>query len=82
MSNTQDNKELKYERHEIKNSPFTIVEEPKNEKEAQFHLTVGRYRFETYTTYEEAEKEAFNITWDKILQVVGMLIEAHKELTK
>lgn len=81
-SNTQDKQELKYEKHEIKGTPFTIVEEPINNEKSQYHVTVGRYRLNTYEKMEEAVKECNTITWDKIIQVIGILIEANKEINE
>lgn len=82
MSNTQDKQSSKYEKHDIAGTPFTVVEEPINDEKSEFHVTLGRYRLSTWETFEEAKKDCNTITWDKIIQVTGILIEANKEINK
>ena len=70
-----DKQESIYERHDVQGTPFTIIEQPNEE----YTLTMGRYRFETYQTLHEAYENAEKISWDRILQVVTIIIKTQNE---
>lgn len=73
-----NNSNLNYElikRKEIEGTPFTIV----TIEEKENFITVGKYRLsETYKTTEEAEINAKTIDWNKIMQIIGIMIENYK----
>lgn len=62
-------------RIEIKDTPFTVL---KNNEE--YFVLLGKYRLsEGYRTPEEAEINAKHWTWDRIMQVIGVMIEEYKK---
>lgn len=74
-SDTTDNKNSAFESWQLDGTPFTIV---KREKE---YLTVmGKHLLAKHDTKEEAEKEAVNITWNRIVQVVAIFISEQEEV--
>lgn len=81
-SNTQDKRESKYEKHDIEGTPFTVIEEPLDEHRSEYHVTLGKYRLNTYGNLNDAKIDAEEITWDKIIQVTGILIQADAEMQK
>lgn len=64
------NKEL-VERHEIENSPFTVIK-----TENDVFGTMGKYRItEPYDSIEECEKALKEFSWNRVMQVVMLLVE-------
>ena len=62
---TIENQEL-VKRHEIKDTPFTIVE-----IEGEYFGTMGQYRLtEKFTTYEEAHDTITANTWNNITNLI------------
>lgn len=58
----------------LKDSPFTIVE-----AEGKIFGTMAGYRLtEPCETWEQCEKELTNITWNRIVQVVYVMIEKQR----
>lgn len=80
--NTTDKQELKYEKWEIDDTPFTIIQEPNefDTSEAMYHLTIGNKLLETFRTYKEAEKSAQKITWNRLLAVILITLETQKQI--
>lgn len=74
----QNNSNLNYElikRKEIENTPFTII----TIEEKESFISIGKYRLsESYKTIEEAEINAKIIDWNKIMQIIGIMIENYK----
>lgn len=67
------NEEL-IKRKQIKDSPFSII----TTEEGSFGC-IGKYRItEPKETEEEIEKELSKMTWDRIVQVILILIETQK----
>lgn len=63
--------------HNVKNTPFVIIEETENK---QFFGSIALYRITNYyQTKEECEKELTTITWDRISQVMMILIELKEQ---
>lgn len=80
---TSTKENLKYEKHDVDGSPFIVIEAPKeNNEESDFTVVLGKYKVEEFENLEEAIKYCTEITWDKIFQVVGILIESDKQMEK
>lgn len=63
-------------RDEIKDSPFHVIG-----TEQGFFGSVGKYRItEPKKTKKEVEKELSEITWNRIVQVMLILLETHKDV--
>lgn len=76
--NTKKNKKNKelIKRTIIENTPFTIIEI--NE---EYFITMGSYRIsEKFKTLEEATEEANTINWNKIIQVISILMDHEKKI--
>lgn len=59
--------------HEIEKTPFTIVNDKENKR---FFGVVAEHRItEFYDTFEECEKDVLEMTWDRITQVILILVE-------
>jgi len=60
--------EVQWKKHSVASSPFTILE---NVEDKLFYVVLGDSRTHEggFDTFEEAEKDAKDITWDKILHV-------------
>jgi len=70
---TIENHEL-IKRHEIKDTPFTIIE-----IENKFFATMGQFRLtETYDTYQEAHDKITANTWNNITNLILTLHEILK----
>ena len=68
--NFKENKEL-LERHEVENTPFTIIG-----TEGKYFGSMGKFRItEPKGTKEEIEKELGEITWNRIVQIILLLLE-------
>lgn len=62
------------ERLPIKDTPFTAIRLDKD-----WFLTMGKYRLtEPVHTFEEIEEIAYNPTWDRIMQIMQIMIEENK----
>lgn len=73
--NSNSSNEELIKRNEIPKTPFTII----SVEEGHFG-TLGKYRItEIHDTYEEAKQDVEEITWDRIVQVIGLL---HQILTE
>lgn len=71
---TIENEEL-VKRHEIKDTPFTIVE-----IEGEFFATMGQYRLtEKFKTYEEAHDTITANTWNNVTNLIITLHEILKQ---
>jgi len=64
-------------REEVKDSPFTII----TTEEGSF-LTMGKYRLSEPTEIEELRKEAKEITWNRLIQVMMLVGENMKEFNE
>ena len=62
-------------RTEVKNSPFTIIE-----IDGKCFGTMGTYRVTEEGTFEDVKKELESITWNRIVQVMLILLETHKSV--
>lgn len=66
--------EALFNRKEIKNTPFEVI----STKEGHF-IALGQYRLsELYEKQDEAVKEANKITWNRLFQVIGIVMESYK----
>lgn len=62
----EEQKEELVKFHQVKNTPFTIVE-----IENKFKVVMGDYRLtEAFNTLEEAKKDAERMDWNRIMQVI------------
>lgn len=79
MLNTDNNKEVQelVKREEVEQTPFTIV----TTEEGSF-LTMGKYRLTEAKTIEEIRKEAKQVTWNRLIQVIMLLNETMKEVNE
>lgn len=63
-------------RKEIKNSPFTIIG-----TNGDFFGTMGKYRLtEAHKSEKEVEEELSKMTWNRVTQVIMLLIEINATL--
>ena len=74
-----DNKASQYEKWQVEGTPFTIIKEPDARGNDGYWITMGKYRFEQVTTKEVGVQRAKKITWDRILQVVTIIIKTQNE---
>lgn len=81
-SNTQDRRESKYEKHDVEGTPFIVIEEPEGDYESKFHVVLGKYKVSEWSELRYAKLDAETITWDRILQVVGILIQTDREMER
>lgn len=68
-----------FKAHEVKNSPFAIIE-----KDGNFNVVLGRYKLHqgSYKTLEEAHEEAAREDWERIMQVCGIMIANSDEINE
>ena len=68
-----------FKAHEVKNSPFAIIENDGN-----FNVVLGRYKLHqgSYKTLEEAQDEAAREDWERIMQVCGIMIANSDEINE
>ncbi len=75
VDSSNSSKEGEVERKEIENSPFTVIRIGE-----ECFGSMGKYRItEIYESIEEVEKELEVITWNRIVQVIILMIETKKE---
>lgn len=73
-----DNSEFLIERTEVKDSPFIIV----STEEGHFG-SMGKWRItEVMDTVQGVKKDLEKITWNRLVQVVLLLIETQNEINK
>lgn len=69
-----DKNEQLIERVEIPESPFVAVRHDK-----KWFLTMGKYRLtEELESLEECEKQAFDTSWFRIMQIIGIMMEEYE----
>lgn len=77
--NATDKQDLNYElvkQHEVPNTPFKVIEMVEENK---IFGVLGNYRItEPMKTVQEVQTELNKITWERILQVIGIAIEKLK----
>ena len=77
LSKNEKNTKL-VEFKQVKETPFTLAKQ--NE---EWYILLGKYRLsEGYETEKEAEKEAKRVCWNKIMQVMSVIITEEKQLNK
>ena len=77
LSKNEKNTKL-VEFKEVKGTPFTLAKQ--NE---EWYILLGKCRLsEGYGTEKEGEKEAKRVCWNKIMQVISVIITEEKELNK
>lgn len=75
VENTNNTNSADYEKWEVGNTPFTIVKELD-----KYLVVIGKYRVsEDLATKEEAEEDAKRVDWDRMMQVMGIMIENYEE---
>ena len=68
MLNTTDKENLNFK--QIKNTPFTIVRE-----DDKVFAVMGKYRLtENYNNAEDCEKAVTEISWNRLIQVISIMI--------
>lgn len=76
---TQDKQNLNselVERIDIENTPFTIIG-----IDGMFFGVMGKYRItDEAKTKKEIEKELQSMTWNRVVQVILLLLETQKEI--
>jgi len=71
-----NNTESGFERHEIKGTPFTVI----SDGEGNHFGVMGKYRVtESDTSLKRVKAEVKKITWNRIVQVMMILIETNKQ---
>jgi len=82
LSDIQVNNVSKYERHEVENTPFIILEEPQDKYESKYWVVIGKYKVSElgHETLMEAIEDAQTITWDRIVQVISCMIDIKEKL--
>ncbi len=84
-SEQTDNKELNLiEYVEIDDTPFTVVGEYKDEVgRYQWYIMMGKYRLtEDIGGRQKAIDEAKVITWEKIMGLIGVMVEEYNAKNK
>jgi hypothetical protein len=67
-------------RKDIKDSPFVVIG---IKEKKQFFGVMGSFRVtEVYKTEKEVETELSKITWNRIIQVMLLLLEQQESLTE
>lgn len=79
----QQSKEL-FRIVEVDTTPFNVVERTNENEEKEYYVVMGKYRLNNNTFLSEAEavEWAKEITWEKIMQVVGIVTENWNESKK
>ncbi len=82
MLNKIDNKKsnlIKY--NKVKGTPFTVVKKENEDNEGhEWYVLMGAYRLtEGLKTEKEACETIKEITWDKIMQVISILIRENEK---
>ena len=82
FAENQHNKELNtelIERREVPDSPFLAVRSGE-----EWFLMFGKYRLNkiVHKSYEDVLEDAKNATWDRIIQVIGCIVEFNEEIKK
>lgn len=70
-----------FKREEVKDTPFTIII---NDEKNEAFGCVGNYRVtKIYASkdFKAIEKEVKKITWNRLIQVMGIMIEERDRLT-
>lgn len=63
---------------DVKTTPFAIAKDQRG-----YHVLFGNNRLETFETFEDAEFNALDITWNKIINLMGIIInKINEELKK
>lgn len=63
-------------REDVENTPFTIMQ-----IEDDYFATMGKYRLtELHKDKEKLKKELTKITWNRIVQVVSVMIQHENEI--
>lgn len=76
LLNTTDKQNLNFK--QIKNTPFTIVSE-----DEKVFAVMGKYRLtENYNSAEECEKAVTEITWNRLIQVISIMINEDELIKK
>ena len=61
---------------EVENTPFTVIS-----KEEQHIVMLGKYRVsETFESKDEAIKDANSITWNRITQLITVMLRLNEEV--
>lgn len=71
-SNSKENTEL-ITRENVKDTPFVIIGTPEG-----YFGSMGPYRITEVRSKTEVKKELEAITWNRIVQVMMLLLETHK----
>lgn len=67
-------------REQIENTPFVIVS---NKTEGKHFGMVGKFRVtEPNENYEELKEELVELSWNRITQVIGIIVETELERIK
>lgn len=75
-SNTTDKENLNFK--QIEKTPFTIVSE-----DDKVFAVMGKYRLtENYNSAEECEKAVTEITWNRLIQVMSIMINEDELIKK
>lgn len=75
-SNSKSNQLIEHQ--PIKGTPFTAIK-----YENEWYLTMGKYRLTTgRKTLREVLKESKDASWERIMQIIQILIDEDKKQTK
>lgn len=76
LLNTTDKENLNFK--QIKNTPFTIVSE-----DDKVFAVMGKYRLtENYNNAEDCEKAVTEISWNRLIQVISIMINEEELIKK
>lgn len=62
---------------EVKNTPFVIATDKTGIK-TNYHVMLGNHRFATHDIYDDAKKDAQTITWDRLINVMVLVMDKLK----
>lgn len=74
-TNLQSESNELIERHTIENTPFTVIRQDK-----EWYVLMGKYRLtEALKTKDEAFASALDESWNRILQVIMIMIQDNEK---
>jgi hypothetical protein len=66
------------EMHSVNDTPFVVARQNED-----WFVIMGKHRLtNSIETFEEAVQEAEKITWNKVVQVIAIILENEKQLNK
>lgn len=74
LTETDERNTQLIEREEVEGTPFTLIKH-----DEQWYILMGRYRLSEGMTKEDALKNANTMDWNKILQVMTIIVQNQED---